>query len=145
MILCCRMFVLFDFFHSIHLLTDDFQRRGVTCEDAIQSLSLLCGVVGVVVANLPLFVFRLGKTAPSPEVAAGKLPALLGILNHQREDVFVIAVAPLGRRSDVKLETVARIAELLHHQRLIQLVANGEVLVNVLLRIVAGTRQVLNE
>ena len=81
--------------HAFHLFADDGQCRRVRGEDGVQTLCLLGRVVGIVVAYLPLLVLRTGKTAPTPEVAAGKESALLGIVSHQREDIAVVAVASL--------------------------------------------------
>ena len=131
--------------HAFHLFADDGQCRRVRGEDRVQPLRLLGWVVGIVVAYLPLLVLRTGKTAPPPEVAAGKESALLGIVSHQREDIAVVAVASCGGTACREREAVARITELLHHERLAQTLTNGQMLVNILLGILAGTRQVFNQ
>ncbi len=145
--MCIRSNILFRCgrLHPLYLLTDDSQRSGVGHEDAVQALRLLGGVVGIVVAHLPLLVLRLGKSTPAPEVAASEVSTLFGIVGNEREDILVVAVAPVRRGVEGKLEAVAGIAELLHHQRFVQRVADGQVLVDVRLGVLTGLWQVLDE
>ena len=100
--------------HSVHLFTDYGQGCGVAGEDGVQSLSLLGRVVGIVVAHLPLLVLGLCKATPAPEVAAGKLASLLGIVGDKGEDVLIVAVTTRGWGSEGKLEAITRLAKLLH-------------------------------
>ena len=108
-------------------------------------MRFLCGVVGIVVAHLPLLMARLSQAAPSPEITARKQATLLSMVSHQREDVPIIAVASLCRCVECELEAIARITELLHHQGFVQAFADGQMLVDILLGVLTGTRQMLDE
>ena len=79
----CQMLILFHLLHASHLFTDHSQRGAVGSEDAVQTLCLLGGVVGIGVAHLPLLMLRNGEAAPTPEVATSKLTTLLSIVGNE--------------------------------------------------------------
>ena len=131
--------------HTLHLRTDNVKCSGVCSEDGVQALRLLCRVVGIGVAHLPLLVLGLCETAPTPEVTTGELTTTLGIVGNEGEHIFIIAVTTLGGGTDGKLEAITRITELLHDERLVQTVAYGKMLVNVFLRVLTGYGQMLDK
>ena len=87
----------------------------------------------------------LGQASPPPEVAASKVAALGSVVAHEREYVLIESVAPLGGRAQLELKAVAWIAELLHHEGLLDLGAYLQVAVYIVLRVSLGARQVLDE
>ena len=52
-------------------------------------------VAGVVIARLPIFVSRMGKATPRPEVAAGKGTAVLPVLADKTEHIVIIVIGKL--------------------------------------------------
>ena len=87
-------------------------------------------VAGVVVATLPILVGRIGKTAPCPEVAAGKEAAVLTLLADKVEHILIIFITGGGRHIFGKLEAVAREAELLQDDGLAVLQGHFHVVVD---------------
>ena len=93
----CPMMTLFrQLFHSVHLRADDSKCGGVRGKHGVQPLGFLCGITRIVVAHLPLLMPRLCQSTPSPEVTACEMATLLGIVAHEREDVFIEAVSAFG-------------------------------------------------
>ena len=88
-------------------------------------------------------MLRLGISAPSPEVASCKVATLLGIVAHQSEHVLIESVAPLGWCAQSELKSIARVSELLHHKRFLNLGAYVQVSVYILLGVLLGAWQVL--
>ena len=88
---------------------------------------------------------RLGIATPPPEITTGKGTTLLHVVTHQLEDVAIVAVAPCSWTAWLEGHIVARIAELFHDEGLLQLLTDSKMLVDIVLGIFAGTRQILHQ
>ena len=126
-------------------VADDAERGAVTVEDRVEPLLLLGGVVGVGIAYLPQLMARTGLSTPSPEVATGEEPALARIAGNKLEDISIIGIAALRRRTRAEAHAIAGIAKLLHDERLAQVLADGEMTIDIVLSVGAGTWQVFDE
>ena len=82
------------------------QRSIIRCKDRVQALLFLSRVAGIVIAHLPVSMLRIGKSAPSPEVTAGKKSLVLTILDNQTEDILIEAIARLCRSILVETEAI---------------------------------------
>ena len=85
----------------------------------IEALRLLRRVSGIVIALLPvgMALWMRGKAAPAPEVDAEQPVAGRLRLRHPSEDIGVLGVTTRRGRGLVVTVVVARIAELLDHER----------------------------
>ena len=75
--------------------------------------------------------------SPAPEVATGKITTRGGIVANKTEDILIITITTFCSRRRREGETVTRITELFHHQRLTDATANSKMFINILLGVLA--------
>ena len=61
---------------------DDAERGAVAVEDRVESLLLLCRIVGIGITDLPLLMARTGLPTPSPEIQKKNTGNLGGLPPH---------------------------------------------------------------
>ena len=108
-------------------------------------MGFLGWIAGIIISYLPLLVLRLGKTTPAPEVATGKITTRGGIVANKTEDILIITITTFCSRRRREGETVTRIAELFHRQRLTDATANSKMFINILLGVLAGYAQIFQQ